>query len=64
MRAVIQRVSQASVRVKEEQIGQIQTGLLVLLGVEEGDDASDLEYIVQKTIPVSYTHLDVYKRQV
>lgn len=50
MRAVIQRVSQASVRVKEEQIGQIQTGLLVLMGVEEGDDASDLEYIVQKTI--------------
>ncbi len=50
MRAVIQRVSQASVQVGEERVGQIGPGLLILLGVEEGDSEEDLSYIVQKTM--------------
>ena len=50
MRAVIQRVSQASVQVDGEQVGKIGPGILMLLGVEEGDGDADLAYIVQKTI--------------
>lgn len=50
MRAVIQRVSSANVRVGEATTGQIDTGLLVLLGVGQGDDQSDLDYIFRKTV--------------
>ena len=50
MRAVIQRVSSASVRVDEATTGEIERGLLVLLGVGQGDTLADLDYIFQKTI--------------
>ncbi len=48
MRAVIQRVSEASVRVDDEVVGAIGAGLLVLLGVDVKDTESDAEYIVGK----------------
>jgi len=48
MRAVLQGVSQASVSVEGEIVGQIGAGLLVLLGVEEGDTVNDADYIVGK----------------
>lgn len=48
MRAVIQRVSRASVRVDGEIIGQINKGYVVLLAVEEEDTEKDLEYIAKK----------------
>jgi len=50
MRAVIQRVSSASVRVDEATTGEIERGLLVLLGVGQGDTLTDLDYIFQKTV--------------
>lgn len=50
MRAVIQRVSQSSVDVDGRQVGQIGTGLLVLLGVADGDQLADLDYMVNKVI--------------
>ena len=50
MRAVVQRVSQASVTVASEVVGQIDHGLLVLLGVEQGDAADDVAYLVDKTV--------------
>jgi D-tyrosyl-tRNA(Tyr) deacylase len=50
MRAVIQRVSRASVVVDESTTGAIGTGLLVLLGVEQGDSADDLKYTFGKTV--------------
>jgi len=50
MRAVIQRVSSASVSVDESVTGQIESGLLVLLGVGQGDTLADLDYIFQKTV--------------
>ena len=50
MRAVIQRVSSASVTVDGETTGNIENGLLVLLGVEEGDAEQDLKYVFDKTI--------------
>ena len=48
MRAVIQRVKQAKVEVEGEITGQIGQGFLVFLGVEEGDEQKDLDYIVKK----------------
>ena len=48
MRALIQRVSEASVRVDGDIVGQIDAGLLVLLGVGEGDTEEDLDFLVKK----------------
>ena len=48
MRAVVQRVSRASVTVADEVVGQIGRGFLVLLGVEDGDGQDDVVYMAQK----------------
>lgn len=48
MTALIQRVSRAEVRIDGERVGHIGPGLLVLLGVEQGDDQADLEWLVGK----------------
>ena len=50
MRAVIQRVSEASVTVEGAIIGQIQRGLMVLLGIVNEDDTSDIEWLSNKII--------------
>ncbi|MBW2690676.1 MAG: D-tyrosyl-tRNA(Tyr) deacylase [Deltaproteobacteria bacterium] len=49
MRAVIQRVSQASVVVAGETVGAIDQGLMVLLGVAQGDTLKDVTYLADKT---------------
>ncbi|MFL5801714.1 MAG: D-aminoacyl-tRNA deacylase [Roseiflexaceae bacterium] len=48
MRAVIQRVNQASVAVEGQAIGQIGTGVLVLLGVGDGDGAAEVALLAEK----------------
>lgn len=48
MKAVIQRVTRASVEVDGRIVGQIRTGLVVLLGVAKGDTEADLAYLVEK----------------
>lgn len=48
MRAVIQRVSRASVGVGGEVVGEIGAGMLILLGVEAGDTDSDLSWLVSR----------------
>jgi D-aminoacyl-tRNA deacylase len=48
MRAVIQRVTQASCTVGGEVTGKIDTGFLVLLGVEDADTTDDLQWLAQK----------------
>jgi len=48
MRAVIQRVTRASVEVDGKTVGQIRTGLVVLLGVAKGDTEADAAYLVDK----------------
>jgi len=48
VRAVLQRVSSATVTVGERVVGAIGTGLLVLIGVEAGDGPDDRDYIVAK----------------
>lgn len=49
MRAVVQRVNNASVTVDGKTIGEIGKGLLVFLGVGDGDTDKDLNYIADKT---------------
>lgn len=48
MRAVVQRVTQAGVTVAEKKVAAIATGLLVLLGIEQGDDHRDAAYLAEK----------------
>jgi len=48
MRAVIQRVLEASCTVEGRITGQIETGLLVLLGIEDTDEQEDLEWLAAK----------------
>ncbi|MFO8070299.1 MAG: D-aminoacyl-tRNA deacylase [Polyangia bacterium] len=48
MRAVVQRVSSASVRVEGETTGAIRSGLLVYLGVGRGDGERDVDYLARK----------------
>ena len=48
MRAVIQRVSKASVTVEGRITGQIEKGLLVLLGIEDADGKEDIEWLSGK----------------
>ena len=50
MRVVIQRVSEASVTVDHSVTGAIGPGLLVLLGVTDGDTRRDADYLVNKTV--------------
>jgi len=50
MRAVIQRVSRASVTVDGEVVGEIGAGLLVLLGVEQGDTQDDVVWMANKVV--------------
>lgn len=49
MRVVIQRVTSASVSVAGEVVGAIDHGMLVLLGVADGDQEEDLQYLLGKT---------------
>jgi D-tyrosyl-tRNA(Tyr) deacylase len=48
MKAVIQRVTRASVRVEGRTVGRIESGLLVLLGVAKGDGETDGRYLAEK----------------
>src|SRR5213592_3448197 len=48
MRAVVQRVASARVRVGERVVGEIGRGLLVFAGVEQGDAAADVTYVAGK----------------
>lgn len=50
MKAVIQRVSHASVEIEEKIVGAIKEGYLVLLGVAEGDTEEELKKLVKKMI--------------
>ena len=50
MRAVLQRVTQASCTVDGEITGQIETGFLVLLGIEDADTTADLDWLAQKIV--------------
>lgn len=50
MRAVIQRVKQASVSIDGQTVGSIGQGLLVLVGIEDADGDTDIEWLAQKIV--------------
>jgi len=50
MRAVIQRVSRASVKTDNKIKSEISTGLLVLIGIEESDNDTDIEWLCTKIV--------------
>ena len=50
MKALLQRVTRASVTIDGEVVGRIGQGLVVLLGVAEGDTSKDAEYLARKTV--------------
>ena len=50
MRAVIQRVSQASVRVDDRITGSVGPGLLVFLGIEDADQQEDIDWLSNKIL--------------
>lgn len=50
MRAVVQRVTRAKVTVEGETVGEIEKGLVVLLGVARDDSESDVSYLAAKTV--------------
>ena len=50
MRIVVQRVSEASVKINGKIVGSIAQGMMVLLGVETTDSQSDADYLIQKLL--------------
>lgn len=50
MRIIVQRVSEASVRIDGKIVGSIAQGMMVLLGVETTDSQSDADYLIQKLL--------------
>ena len=50
MRAIVQRVKEASVTVDETKVSEISKGLLIFLGIGKEDATSDLEYLVDKVL--------------
>lgn len=50
MRVLLQRVSEAAVRVDGAVVGQIGPGLLALVGIEAGDTAADIDWLCRKIV--------------
>ena len=50
MKAVIQRVSEANVKVDGNIVGDISKGLLLLIGIDEEDEKNDADWLVQKIL--------------
>lgn len=59
MKIVLQRVSQASVSVEGKTISQIGKGIVILLGVEEGDSEKDVTYLAEKVL-----HLRIFEDEI
>lgn len=45
---MLQRTSEASVKINQEIVGQIDMGLMILLGIEEADDQEDIDWLTRK----------------
>lgn len=52
MRALLQRVNQASVSIEGKKISEIQKGILIFLGITHGDNEKDIQYLIDKIINV------------
>lgn len=58
MRAVIQRVKEAKVKINQTVIGEIGEGMVILFGVANGDTEKDVQYLVEKI-----THLRIFAQE-
>lgn len=56
MRAVVQRVDKAEINIGEKKLSEINKGLLVFLGIEQGDQESDADYLCEKIL-----HLRIFE---
>lgn len=52
MKAIIQRVSEASVKVDNKIVGEIGKGLTLLIGIDESDELADADWLVKKILDV------------
>lgn len=52
MKAIIQRVSEAGVKVDNKIVGEIGKGLMLLIGVDESDEPADADWLVKKILDV------------
>ena len=52
MKIVLQRVSEASVKVENKTVGKIDTGFLLLVGITHTDTIADVDYLVEKILPL------------
>jgi D-tyrosyl-tRNA(Tyr) deacylase len=50
MRVVLQRVAEANVKVNKEIVGEIDKGIMILLGIEEADTEDDMQWLINKII--------------
>ncbi len=50
MRVLLQRVSEAAVQIEGEIVGEIQQGILILVGIEHEDSNEDAEWLIQKIV--------------
>lgn len=50
MKAFIQRVSEASVKVDDQIVGEIGKGLMLLIGIDENDEKADADWLIQKIL--------------
>lgn len=50
MRLLLQRVSEAQVKVNQEIVGHINHGLLIFVGIEDADTTADIDWLVNKTV--------------
>ncbi len=50
MKALLQRVSEAAVSIADEEVGRIGRGLVVFVGVADGDAEKDAQYLLQKVV--------------
>ena len=52
MRALLRRVSKASVEVENRLVGSIEVGILVYLGIHEADSSNDIEWLINKILGI------------
>ena len=52
MRALLRRVSKASVEVDNRLVGSIEVGILVYLGIQEADSSNDIEWLINKILGI------------
>ena len=65
MRVIVQRVSEASVSVDQQEVGSINQGVLILLGIGTDDSEADADWLLQKIVALRiFNDADRVKRSI